>query len=1037
MYNRELDFERDLLNVLFTKGWDSKVIKYPTEEDLIHNWADILFANNRSRDCLNDYPLTDGEMRQILNQVNGLKTPANLNGFINGKSVTIIRDNVDDEEHFKKSVSLKIYDRQEIAAGQSVYQIAEQPIFHTQNPLASDRRGDFMLLINGMPLFHVELKKSGIPISQATNQIEKYSKEGVFSQGIFSLVQVFVAMTPEETLYFANPGPDGKFNPLFFFHWADFNNEPVNEWKKIASDFLSIPMAHQIIGFYTVADKNDGVLKVLRSYQYFATNAISDRVAKMQWDMPDIYGGYIWHTTGSGKTLTSFKAAQLISTSKDADKVVFLLDRIELGTQTHLEYKSFAEDDLAVQDTDNSYVLLNKLRSDADADTLIVTSIQKMNWIRLEFESGKHTRDIERIRGKRVVFIIDECHRDTFGEMLQGIKRMFPGAIYFGFTGTPILSENQKKKSDTSSVFGNELHRYSIADGIRDKNVLGFDPCMVPVFQESDLRLAVALEKAKAKSVEEVMADDAKREIYYYYQNEAKMAGYTDDAGKYVKGIEDLLPDSQFTTNAYRTAIVEDIRKNWLTISYGKKFHALFATSSIVEAIEYYRLFKQMAPELKVSALFDPSIDNEGGAYEKETALTEILTDYNTMFGQLYKIPDHALYKKDVSARLAHKKPYDINPLPQNEQLDLLIVVDQMLTGFDSKWINTLYLDKILRHEGLIQAFSRTNRLFGHEKPFGTIRYYRKPFTMKRNIEEAFRLYSGDRPFGLFALKLPANLQKMNEIYADIEDLFDSVGIPDYTKLPDDKEAKGRFAKLFRSFNDYLDAAKVQQFSWDKLTYGDGDSSITVNINEQTYLTLALRYKELFTPSPTGNGRTPADVPYDICTHLTEINTDKIDSDYMNSRFTKYMKELMTGDPNAIEATLNELHKSFAMLNQAEQKAANLLLHDVQAGWKIDGTKSFREMLTERMINDRRTRDQKFADTFGIDVEQLQAFFATSVNEVNLNEFDRFETLVRTVDRAKANDYFSRKGETITRPKLLARIRKELRMYILSGGFDI
>ena len=455
MYNKELEFERDLLSVLFTKGWDSKVIKYPTEEDLIRNWADILFANNRSRDCLNDYPLTDGEMQQILNQVNGLKTPANLNGFINGKSVTIIRDNVDDVEHFKRSVSLKIYDRQEIAAGQSVYQIAEQPIFHTQNPLASDRRGDFMLLINGMPLFHVELKKSGIPISQATNQIEKYSKEGIFSRGIFSLVQVFVAMTPEETVYFANPGPDGKFNPLFYFHWADFNNEPVNDWKKIASDFLSIPMAHQIIGFYTVADKNDGMLKVLRSYQYFATNAISDRVAKMRWNMPDIYGGYIWHTTGSGKTLTSFKAAQLISTSKDADKVVFLLDRIELGTQTHLEYKSFAEDDVAVQDTQNTYALLTKLKSDKTADTLIVTSIQKMS--RIQLDQGVNAKDIERIRGKRVVFVIDECHRDTFGDMLRVIKETFPGAIFFGFTGTPIFDENQKKKS-----YDNGKYKYRI-----------------------------------------------------------------------------------------------------------------------------------------------------------------------------------------------------------------------------------------------------------------------------------------------------------------------------------------------------------------------------------------------------------------------------------------------------------------------------------------------------------------------------------------------------------------------------------------------
>jgi type I restriction enzyme R subunit len=278
----------------------------------------------------------------------------------------------------------------------------------------------------------------------------------------------------------------------------------------------------------------------------------------------------------------------------------------------------------------------------------------------------------------------------------------------------------------------------------------------------------------------------------------------------------------------------------------------------------------------------------------------------------------------------------------------------------------------------------------------------------------------------------------MNEIYGDIKDLFTAVGIPDFTKLPDDKDAKGRFAKLFKSFNDYLDAAKVQLFSWGTQTYDfDGEPSITMDIDEQTYLTLALRYKELFPSTSIDVGGGPADVPYDICTHLTEINTDKIDADYMNSRFTKYMRELAAGDPKAIEVTLNELHKSFASLTQAEQKAANLLLHDVQTGYKVDGTKSFRELLTERMIKDRRSRDLKFADAFGIDVEQLQAFFSAAVNEVNLNEFDRFETLVKTVDRVKAGAYFTQKGETVARPKLLARIRKELRTYILSGGFDI
>lgn len=491
-FEQEAAFEAALINLLTEKyGWEPEILRYKTEEDLIQNWKQILFENNRDVDRLNDVPLTDGEMQQILGQITRLRTPLKLNGFINGKTVAVKRDNPADELHFGKEVSLKIYDRQEIAAGQSRYQIAEQPVFKARNSVLPNRRGDFMLLINGMPLIHCELKRSGVDVSQATNQIEKYAHEGVFT-GLFALVQIFIAMQPDETVYFANPGPDGKFNKDFYFHWADANNEPLNNWKDIAQYLLSIPMAHQLIGFYTVADDTDGILKVMRSYQYYATSRITSRVAMRRWADRDQMGGYIWHTTGSGKTLTSFKSAQLIAASKDADKVVFLMDRVELGTQSLLDYRGFADDTDSVQATENTDILVAKLRSDDPANTLIVTSIQKMS--RVEEENGFNAHDIELIQNKRVVFIIDEAHRDVFGEMLRTIKETFPNAMFFGFTGTPIHDENQKKMSTTSDVFGNELHRYSIADGIRDKNVLGFDPYMVLTYKDRDLRKAVALE---------------------------------------------------------------------------------------------------------------------------------------------------------------------------------------------------------------------------------------------------------------------------------------------------------------------------------------------------------------------------------------------------------------------------------------------------------------------------------------------------------------------------------------------------------------
>lgn len=1043
-FDNELKFEMALIELLYTKyGWETEVLVNPTEAELLQNWAQILFTNNRSVDRLGEYPLTEGEIQQIVEQINTLRTPLKLNGFINGKTVSIKRDNPADTLHFGKEVSLKIYDRHEIAAGQSRYQIVRQPKFPTTSHMISDRRGDLMLLINGMPLIHIELKKSGIPVSQACNQIEKYAYGGIFSQGLFSLVQIFVAMNPEETLYFANPGVDGKFNKDYYFNWADFNNEPINEWNRVAASLLSIPMAHQLIGFYTVADDTDGVLKVMRSYQYQAVSAISDKVAKTKWADKEIYGGYVWHTTGSGKTMTSFKAAQLIANSKDADKVVFLMDRIELGTQSLLEYRGFADDSDSVQATENTDVLIAKLKDSDPNKTLIVTSIQKMS--NIEEDGSKNDHDIALINKKRIVFIIDEAHRSTFGDMLTTIKKTFPAAIFFGFTGTPIHDENQKKKNTTSDIFGNELHRYSIADGIRDKNVLGFDPYKVLTYKDRDLRRVVALEKAKAATEEEAIADDKKREFYYRYMNDVAMAGHKDALGNYIKGIEDFIPTSQYEIPKHQQTVTNDIIDNWNTLSHGGKFHAIFATSSIPEAVIYYKLLKAKKPDLKIAALFDQSIDNNGSGMFKEDALIEMLTDYNKVYKQDFTIPTYAKYKKDVAARLAHKRPYlGIDRTPE-KQLDLLIVVDQMLTGFDSKWVNTLYMDKLLKYEGLIQAFSRTNRLFGPEKPFGTIRYYRKPHTMHRNIESAFKLYSGDKPLGLFAEKLERNLERMNSIYLDIEELFSAAEVANFEKLPKEDAERARFAKLFKEFNDYLEAAKIQGFQWDKLEYefknDDGKKKkLRLLLDENTYLILALRYKELF-GGGSGGGTGGGDIPYDIDSYLTEINTGKIDVDYMNSRFDKYLKLLQSDESteDAKDKALAELHKTFAMLTQEEQKYANIFLHDVQRGDVIiEESKSLRDYITEYQENAKNDQIRKFANALGVDENKLRAFMNLHLSEENINEFGRFDELKESVDRNKAKEYFEKLESTIVPlRKVQIKIDSTLRRFVLEGGFDV
>ena len=1063
VFDKEASFEEAVITVLKQHGWDDAggVLRYPTEQDLIDNWAKILFRNNADIDRLNGCPLTQSEMAQVIEQIETLKTPLALNGFINGKTVAITRDNPDDVLHLGKEVSLKIYDRQEIAAGQSRYQIAQQPVYPAKSKILNDRRGDLCLLINGMPVIHIELKRSGVPVSQATGQIEKYAYEGVFT-GLFRLVQIFVGMTPDEARYFANPGA-GAFNPNFYFHWEDFNNEPVcagdkpgtGEWKRFTSTLLSIPMAHQLIGFYTVADSSDGCLKVMRSYQYYAAAAISDKVRRCKWDeprhssTPGRPGGYIWHTTGSGKTMTSFKSAQLIADSHDADKVVFLMDRIELGTQSLSEYRSFADDADDVQGTENTQVLKSKLASDDPKNRLIVTSIQKMSNLKAG-ESRITQAELDRLAGKRIVFIIDECHRSTFGDMLQDIRRAFPNALFFGFTGTPILDENQKKGSTTAMVFGECLHRYSIADGIRDGNVLGFDPYMVTTFDDHDVREAVALEQAKAATVAEAITDDRKSKVFYYYMDSAKvpMGPMVDSAGNRIKGIEDFLTRAQYWPGTpHHEKVVEDILRRFPVLSHGGKFHAILATSSIPEAIDYYHAFKMEAPQMKVTALFDPSIDNNAGSTVKEDALVELIEDYNKAYGQEFTIPTWPAMKKDISARLSHKKPYVNVDSNRDSRIDLLIVVDQMLTGFDSKWLNTLYLDKVIDYESIIQAFSRTNRLFGPDKPFGTIRYYRRPHTMKGYIEAAVKLYSGDRPLDMFVQKLPENIALMDARLQEILMVFEAAGVGDLSKLPASQEARRKFAKEFVELNEFLEAAKVQGFTWEQDTYEfeeepeEGElrgKSFFVQpvIDERTYLILVQRYKELFAGGG-GPGDAP-EAPYELDGHITEIDTGLIDSDYMNANFEKWLK-CLEQDDEGLAAAREELHRSFASLSQDDQRFAELFLHDVERGdAALEDGKTLRDYITSYARKAKNAQVERIVEALGIDGELLATMAALDLTESNINEFGRFDDLKDSVDKARAKAFFEQKeGKTLPLFKVNTRAAALLKKFILEGGFDI
>ena len=1037
-YSIEAEFEKDVVVKLNACGWKGGsnypfVLKYPSEADLIKNWANIIFEHNRKE--LNNVPLNQDEIDNLLLKIRG-KTPCEINRIINSKLIDLIRSNKADTENYNKTVYLEIYDRRKIQDGETVFQIAEQPIFERKTSMDHDRRGDLMLLINGMPLYHLELKKSDVPWEAAFNQLRLYHSEGIYL-GFFSFVQVFVAMTPEETRYFANPGEYTKFNKGFAFKWAKERNVEVLEWEEFIHKFLYIPMAHEIIGFYTVPDKTDDTLKVLRSYQFNAVRSIRNKVSshKDKWTDGIQTGGYIWNTTGSGKTMTSFKTAQIISEEGLCDKVVFLLDRIELGFQTLTEYKNFSDDTMDVQDTANTGKLWQRLLSDNNTPgvntKLIVTSIQKMSNL---VSNDKNKKDFEKINKKKIVIIVDEAHRDTFGTMLSVIKSSFPHALLFGFTGTPIFEENKKviyskdesgsAEFTTADVFGDEFKdaTYTIANGIHDGNVLGFDPCMKLLNDDYEVRKAAGYRACGTNDEEKIYADESLTKCFQSYLNDKTMIE-----------IEKEIPASNYTgdtkeADEYRNAVVHAIVKNWNNVTVGGKFHGIFATSSIEQAFAYYKVFKEKAPKLKVTVLVDPSTDGAYGA-EKEIALKEIIADYNANFYKTEKftLETYDQMKANVSWRLAHKETF--KSLKKEQYLNLLIVVNQMLTGFDSKYVNVLYMDKILDYENLIQAMSRTNRILGNEKRHGIIHFYRKPHIMKKNVEDAVRTYSGENTQGVFVNKLPGNLKKMEESYSEIQDLFVKAGIPDFSKLPDDEATVAKFVKLYNKFNAYLDAAKVQGFSWDKNTYTveesevgtpekefpvqDGTTavlreSVSFGVPQSGFDSLTQRYIEVVKGGKgTGSGVNHIP-PFELDIHLVENHMDKIDEAYLQKFFKAYIDSLKATGEGSEESkkALEELYSEFAKLSGDHQRIAKNIISDIQTGKLNVGDEfSLGDLITKYAREEQDNKTKEFCDNLGMDVSKYNQI-ANGINKENPDEGGKLSDLIKLANPEKAKAYF-------------------------------
>ncbi len=527
-------------------------------------------------------------------------------------------------------------------------------------------RYDVTILINGLPLVQIELKKRGVELKQAYNQIQRYQKTSF--RGLFDYIQIFVISNGVNTRYFAN-NPNCGYK--FTFKWTLANNEPVNELNQFAVHFFDKCTLGKMISKYIVMHEGDKCLMVLRPYQYYAVEKILDRVQNTNKN------GYIWHTTGAGKTLTSFKAAQLVAEMDGVDKVLFVVDRHDLDTQTKTEYEAFEPG--AVDGTDDTYELVKRLNSEKK---IILTTIQKLNTaIKKDF----YNKRIQELQDKKFVMIFDECHRSHFGECHKNIVGFFRNLQIFGFTGTPIFAENAKQDITTKEVFGDCLHKYMIKDAIADENVLGF--------------------------------------LVEYYQGSL-------DANEQ--------SDSRMTEIA--KFILANIRKS----TFDREYNAIFAIQSVPMLLKYYKIFRSLKPDIRIAAIFtyapnasqDDSKTGMNQGFETDSVnadeLQAIMDDYNAMFGTGFTTDNFGAYYDDINERMKKRKA-DMEPI------DLLLVVGMFLTGFDAKKLNTLYVDKNLEYHGLLQAFSRTNRVLNEKKRFGKILCFRD---LKDKVDESLKLFS-------------------------------------------------------------------------------------------------------------------------------------------------------------------------------------------------------------------------------------------------------------------------------------------------------
>ncbi|MGN1175607.1 type I restriction endonuclease subunit R [Bariatricus sp. HCP3S3_E12] len=669
-----------------------------TEEDLWNNFKYILEQNNKAK--LDDVPLSESEFAKVKNDL------SHASFYDAGK--WLVGENGKVYVHVQRgneTLHLVVMNNEHVAGGSSVYEVINQyQAFKDEtDEHGRDRRFDVTLLINGIPMIHIELKNKEHSYMDGYRQIKKYIAEGKF-HGIFSNVQMFVVSNVVDTKYFS-AARDTELNKKFLTGWIDNENMPVCDYLDFAQAVLRIPEAHEMVTKYTVLDNDKKKLLILRPYQIHAIEAM--RAASKTGK-----SGYIWHTTGSGKTMTSYKATRnLLMDIPSVQKTVFLIDRKDLDLQTKGAFQSYADNDtIDVDDTEHVGSLIKKLAD--DNRQMIVTTRQKMQ-VMINRRLKEGTKEYNKIRALKVAFVVDECHRAVTPQTKRDIERFFNNSIWFGFTGTPIFEENKyEQKGDlpqtTEELYGPCLHSYTIKEAIHDGAVLGFN-----------------VENLGPK---DIAKDDEEK----YYHSEKHMR------------------------NVLNVILNQSLSKFGMQNGRGKTYEAMLTVESIAVAQKYYEMIlkiKAGEDELKISedvkkALPDfPKVaitfsvsENEESSQANQEAMKRYLAYYNKIFGTKYAIDGLSAYNGNLNDRLSRKEKRYAD---REQQVDIVIVVDRLLTGFDAPCLSTLFIDRPpMSPQGLIQAFSRTNRLFDQNKEYGQIVTFRSPKEYREKINDALILYS-------------------------------------------------------------------------------------------------------------------------------------------------------------------------------------------------------------------------------------------------------------------------------------------------------